>query len=252
MVVNSFPMHGVRAMGWKLPGVVGSSPAKLFPISVMAATFHWKGTADKVQQELKGPHRALNKDGHLLKIRYVIRSNDDSDEEDFILLTAACISTAVISSQQNSSSGGNGDGILSGWERSWASAWYTSLKKLKVSFSENWRGIWEVELSSSSCFANHQKWQWQYCLVLFAWLRCWADCKAHFRWLCSCTSLKNVRANIWILSIGSPCSLALLKSFLASFFSCLALFRALSCRSLFFGCLGILGFLVPYFWAKKP
>ena len=55
---------------------------------------------------------------------------------------------------------------------------------------------------------------------LFAWLRCWADWEARFRWLCSRTSLKNVRASIWILSVGSPCSLALLKSFLASFFSC--------------------------------
>ena len=114
MVVNNFPMHGVRAMGRKLPGVVGSSSAEPFPSSLMATTFHWEGTADRVQQELKRSHRALDRDGHLLKIRYVIRLNGDGDEEDFILLTAAWISTAVISSQQNSSSGGNGDGIHSG------------------------------------------------------------------------------------------------------------------------------------------
>ena len=40
MVVNNFPMHRVRAMGRKLPGVVGSSSTELFPISLMAATFH--------------------------------------------------------------------------------------------------------------------------------------------------------------------------------------------------------------------
>ena len=64
----------------------------------MAATFHWEGTAERVQQELKRLHRALDRDGHLLKIRYMIRSNGDGDE-DFILLTAAWISPAVMSSQ---------------------------------------------------------------------------------------------------------------------------------------------------------
>ena len=107
-------MHGVRAMGRKLPGVVGSSPTELFPISLMAAAFHWEGTAERIQQELKRSHRALDRDGHLLKIRYVIRSNGDGDDEGFILLTAAWISPAVTSSHQNSSSGGNGDGIHSG------------------------------------------------------------------------------------------------------------------------------------------
>jgi len=141
-------------MGRKLPGVVGSSPAELFPINLMAATFDWEGTAERVQQELKRSHRALDRDGHLLNMRYVIRSNGDGDEEDFILLTAAWISPAVMSSQQKSSSGGDGDGIHSGWEKSWVSEWYTSLKKLKASFPENWGGIWEVELSSSSGGGN--------------------------------------------------------------------------------------------------
>jgi len=84
MVVNNFPMHGVRAMGRKLPGVVGSSPAELFPINLMAATFHWEGTAERVQQELKRSHRALDRDGHLLNMRYVIRVQQELKREDFI------------------------------------------------------------------------------------------------------------------------------------------------------------------------
>ena len=67
-------------------------------------------------------------------------------------MTAACSSPAVICSQENSSCWGNGDGIHSGREKSWGSAWHISLKKLKASFPENWGGIWEVDLLSSSCF----------------------------------------------------------------------------------------------------
>ena len=65
----------------------------------MTVTFHWEGTAERVQQELKRLHRALDRDGHLLNIRYVIQSNGDGDDEDFILLTAAWISSAVMSSR---------------------------------------------------------------------------------------------------------------------------------------------------------
>ena len=39
----------------------------------------------------------LDRDGHLLMIRYVIQSNGDGDDEDFVLLTAAWILHAVIS-----------------------------------------------------------------------------------------------------------------------------------------------------------
>ena len=60
MVVTNFTLHGVRAMGRKLPGVVGSFPSELFPISLMIATFHWKETAERVQQELKRSHRGLD------------------------------------------------------------------------------------------------------------------------------------------------------------------------------------------------
>ena len=60
-------------------------------MSLIAVTFHWEGTAGRVQQELKRSHRALDTNRHILKIMDVFRSNGDGDEGDFILLTACCL-----------------------------------------------------------------------------------------------------------------------------------------------------------------
>ena len=42
--MNNLPMQGVRPIGLKLLGDVGSSAAELLPISLIAATFHSEGT----------------------------------------------------------------------------------------------------------------------------------------------------------------------------------------------------------------
>ena len=56
--MNNLPMHEVSAIGRKLLGEVEPSSAELLPLSLMAASFHWDGMAESVQQELKG-HRGL-------------------------------------------------------------------------------------------------------------------------------------------------------------------------------------------------
>jgi len=68
MVVNSFPVQGVKAIGLKLEGVVGSSVAAFLPISLMAAVLLADGIVAVVQQQLKRSTRAGSREGHLLKI----------------------------------------------------------------------------------------------------------------------------------------------------------------------------------------
>ena len=46
--MNSLPMHGVSAIGRKLPGLVASSAAEVLGMSVMAAHFHSSGMIDCV------------------------------------------------------------------------------------------------------------------------------------------------------------------------------------------------------------
>lgn len=68
MVVNSFPVQGVKAIGLKLEGVVGSSVAAFLPISLMATVLHADGIVAVFQQQLKSSTRAGSREGHLLKI----------------------------------------------------------------------------------------------------------------------------------------------------------------------------------------
>lgn len=56
--MNSFPSHDVSAMGRKLAGVVGSSAAELFPISLTTACFHCVGMLALDQLALKRSQRA--------------------------------------------------------------------------------------------------------------------------------------------------------------------------------------------------
>ena len=45
-VVKNLPIHGVRAIGWKLAGLVASSPAEPLGMSLIAAHFHSLGVVD--------------------------------------------------------------------------------------------------------------------------------------------------------------------------------------------------------------
>ena len=122
IVVKSLPTQGVRAMGRKLFGRVGSSSAASFPISFTDAVFHCRGTTDCVQQVLKRSCSASCKAGHFLKTWYEMPSSGQGADLALDFLTTAEISSKVISPQLNSATGAEGDGIQCGSEKDCGSA----------------------------------------------------------------------------------------------------------------------------------
>ena len=91
-VVKILPIHGVNAIGLKLPGLVGSSLAELLAINLIAADFHSLETMDFVQQILNMWTRIGIRAGHFLKVTYPILSKGEGADLDFILLITCMIS----------------------------------------------------------------------------------------------------------------------------------------------------------------
>ena len=87
-VVNSLPMHDVRAIGLKLDGDDGSDDAAGFPISLIAANFQIDGTHEVAQQRLKMLWRATKSDGQFLKTLYGIPSTGEGEELERDFFTA--------------------------------------------------------------------------------------------------------------------------------------------------------------------
>ena len=114
MVVNSLPMHDVRAIGLKLDGDDGSNDAAGFPISLIAANFQVDGTHEVVQQRLKMLWRATKRDGQFLKTLYGIPSTGEGEELDRDFFTASAISAIDMSSSLKSTAGAEADGIHGG------------------------------------------------------------------------------------------------------------------------------------------
>ena len=121
-VVKILPMHGVSAIGLKLLGLEASSTADPLAISLIAAVFHWWGTAEWAQQKLKMSTSAGMRAGHFLNTTYPILSNGDGVEAAFIFFMTLKISEAVKGEQSIWTSGGGGEGIQSGWMKLFGSA----------------------------------------------------------------------------------------------------------------------------------
>ena len=88
-------MHDVSAMGRKFDGFVGSSTAFFLPNKCTMPTFHAEGMAWVVQKQLNMCNRAGNKEGHLLKIEYGIRSAGLGEDDYLSLEMTFYISSSV-------------------------------------------------------------------------------------------------------------------------------------------------------------